>query len=227
MNKIKKDSKKDELKKLLDNLTILSNKINMKLLEFDEKINLNEKKDIVNILNLLLIQFEKMFKSVQSQYIMSSEEIKKLHITKFKRFFRIYKTHCENIVQKRNLYNILKRSQGLSKNDTINIDLGEENAHLLDISKLDTLMNSAKIVTKKTDIFIQELEEELKTNNIINPDDPGYKNYLLFQRAQIRMIRQNNLNNLKYMLIAISLIIIILVILYYVIANRIDDFLVF
>ena len=88
----------------------------MKLLEFDEKINLNEKKDIVNILNLLLIQFEKMFKSVQSQYIMSSEEIKKLHITKFKRFFRIYKTHCENIVQKRNLYNILKRSQGLSKN---------------------------------------------------------------------------------------------------------------
>ena len=208
MNKIKKDSKKDDLKKLLDNLTILSNKINMKLLEFDEKINLNEKKDIVNILNLLLIQFEKMFKSVQSQYIMSSEEIKKLHITKFKRFFRIYKTHCENIVQKRNLYNILKRSQGLSKNDTINIYLGEENAHLLDISK-------------------QELEEELKTNNIINPDDPGYKNYLLFQRAQMRMIRQNNLNNLKYMLIAISLIIIILVILYYVIANRIDDFVVF
>lgn len=103
----------------------------------------------MNILNLLLIQFEKMFKSVQSQYIMSSEEIKKLHITKFKRFFRIYKTHCENIVQKRNLYNILKRSQGLSKNDTINIDLGEENAHLLDISKLDTLMNSAKIITKK------------------------------------------------------------------------------
>ena len=44
MNKIKKDSKKDDLKKLLDNLTILSNKINMKLLEFDEKINLNEKK---------------------------------------------------------------------------------------------------------------------------------------------------------------------------------------
>ena len=149
MNKIKKDSKKDDLKKLLDNLTILSNKINMKLLEFDEKINLNEKKDIVNILNLLLIQFEKMFKSVQSQYIMSSEEIKKLHITKFKRFFRIYKTHCENIVQKRNLYNILKRSQGLSKNDTINIDLGEENAHLLDISKLDTLMNSAKCIRKR------------------------------------------------------------------------------
>ena len=227
MNKIKKDSKKDDLKKLLDNLTILSNKINMKLLEFDEKINLNEKKDIVNILNLLLIQFEKMFKSVQSQYIMSSEEIKKLHITKFKRFFRIYKTHCENIVQKRNLYNILKRSQGLSKNDTINIDLGEENAHLLDISKLNTLMNNAKIITKKTDTFINELEEELKTQNIIDKDDVGYKNYLLFQKAERRMIRQNNLNNLKYVLIALSLIILILVILYYVIANRIDDFLVF
>ena len=91
---------------------------------------------------------------------MSSEEIKKLHITKFKKFFRIYKTHSENIVQKRNLYNILKRGLAVSKKDDINIDLGEENAHLLDISKLDTFMNNAKIITKKTDIFIQELEAE-------------------------------------------------------------------
>ena len=107
MNNLNRNSQKDELKKLLDNLTILSNKINMNLLEFDEKINLNEKKEIVNKLNLLLIQFEKMFKLVQSQYIMSSEGIKKLHITKFKRFFRIYKTHCENIVQKRKIKNCL------------------------------------------------------------------------------------------------------------------------
>ena len=226
MNNLKRP-KKDELKKLLDNLTILSNKINMNLLEFDEKINLEEKKDIVNKLNLQLIQFEKMFKLVQSQYIMSSESIKKLHITKFKRFFRIYKTHCENIVQKRNLCKILKRSQKSLNDDFIKIDLGEENAHLLDISKLNTLMNNAKIITKKTDTFINELEEELKTQNIIDKDDVGYKNYLLFQKAKRRMIRQNNLNNLKYVLIALSLIILILVILYYVIANRIDDFLVF
>ena len=227
MNYIKRNSQKDELKNLLDNLTILSNRINMNLLEFEEKINLDEKKEIVNKLNLLLIQFEKMFKLVQSQYIMSSGDLKKLHITKFKRFFRIYKTHCENIVQKRNLYNILKRSQTSSKNDIINIDLGEENAHLLDISKLDTLMNNAKIITKNTDRFINDLEEELRTQSIINQDDPGYKNYLLFQRAEKRNIRQNNLNNFKYMLIAISLVLIILVILYYVIVNRIDDFLVF
>ena len=227
MNNLKRNSQKDELNKLLNNLTILSNKINNNLLEFDKQINLDEKKDILNELNKQLIQFEKLFKLVQNQYIMSSEEIKKLHITKFKKFFRIYKTHSENIVQKRNLYNILKRGLAVSKNDDINIDLGEENAHLLDISKLDTFMNNAKIITKKTDIFIQELEEELKKRSIINPDEAGYKNYLLFQRARERMIRQNNLNNLKYMLIAITLIIIILVILYYVIANRIDDFLVF
>ena len=224
---LKRNSQKDELNKLLNNLTILSNKINNNLLEFDKQINLDEKKDILNELNKQLIQFEKLFKLVQNQYIMSSEEIKKLHITKFKKFFRIYKTHSENIVQKRNLYNILKRGLAVSKKDDINIDLGEENAHLLDISKLDTFMNNAKIITKKTDIFIQELEEELKKRSIINSDEPGYKNYLLFQRARERMIRQNNLNNLKYMLIAITLIIIILVILYYVIANRIDDFLVF
>jgi hypothetical protein len=226
MNNLNRNSQKDELKKLLDNLTILSNKINMNLLEFDEKINLNEKKEIVNKLNLLLIQFEKMFKLVQSQYIMSSEGIKKLHITKFKRFFRIYKTHCENIVQKRNLCKILKRSQ-TSLNNDIDLDLGEENEHLLDISKLDTLLNNAKIITKKTDTFIQELEEDLRNQSIINKDDPGYKNYLLFQRAKVKMIRQNNLNNLKYMLIAISLILIILVILYYVIVNSMDDISIF
>ena len=226
MNYIKSNSQKDEIKKLLDNLTILSSKINMNLLEFDEKINLEDKKEIVNKLNLLLIQFEKMFKLVQSQYIMSSEGTKKLHITKFKRFFRIYKTHCENIVQKRNLYNILKRSQTSSNND-VDLDLGEENEHLLDISKLDTLLNNAKIITKKTDTFIQELEEELKKQSIINQDDPGYQNYLLFQKAKMKMIRQNNLNDLKYVLIAISIILIILVILYYVIVNRIDDFSVF
>ena len=227
MNNIKRNSPKDELNKLLNNLTILSNKINNNLLEFDKQINLDDKKDILNELNLQLIQFEKMFKLVQNQYITSSEEIKKLHITKFKKFFRIYKTHSENIVQKRNLYNILKRGLAIPRNDDINIDLGEENAHLLDISKLNTLMNNAKIITKKTDTFINELEEELKTQNIIDKDDVGYKNYLLFQKAKRRMIRQNNINNLKYVLIALSLIILILVILYYVIANRIDDFLVF
>ena len=226
MNNLKKNSKKDELNILLDNLTILSNKINMNLLEFEEKINLDEKEEIVNALNKLLIQFEKMFKLVQSQYIMSSQEFKKLHITKFKKFFRIYKTHCENILQKRNLCNILKRSQTILDND-INLDLGEENAHLLDISKLDTLMNNAKIITQKTDIYIQQLEEELKMENIINPDEPGYQNYLSFQKSKIRMIRQYNLNNFKYMLITISIIIILLFFLYYVIANGFDDLLVF
>ena len=227
MNNLKRNSQKDELKKLLDNLTILSNKINMNLLEFDKKINLEEKKQITNVLNLQLIQFEKMFKLVQSQYIMSSEGSKKLHITKFKKFFNIYKTHCENIVQKRNLYKILKRSQTSSNNNDFDLDLGEENEHLLDISKLDTLMNNAKIITKKTDIFIQELEEDLRKQSIIDPDDLGYKNYLLFQKAKIKMIRQNNLNNLKYMLIAIFLILIILVILYYVIVNSMDDISIF
>jgi hypothetical protein len=226
MNNLKENNQKDELNKLLNNLTILSNKINNNLLEFDKQINLDDKKDILNELNLQLIQFEKMFKLVQNQYITSSEEIKRLHITKFKKFLWIYKTHCENIVQKRNLYNILKRGLAITGSG-INIDLGEENAHLLDISKLDTFMNNAKIITNKTDIFIQELEEELRTKSIINQDEPGYQNYLLFQRTRDRMIRQNNLNNLKYSLVAISIIIIILVILYYVIANRIDDFLVF
>ena len=44
MNNLKRNSQKDELNKLLNNLTILSNKINNNLLEFDKQINLDEKK---------------------------------------------------------------------------------------------------------------------------------------------------------------------------------------
>lgn len=102
------DSQSDELKILMDNLTILSNRINMKLLEFEKEINIEGKKLIINDLNSLLIKFQEMFKLVQNEYCLNSQEVKKLYLTKFKQFFRIYKTHCENIVQKRNIYNILK-----------------------------------------------------------------------------------------------------------------------
>ena len=216
----------DELTKIMDYLSILSTKINTCLLEFERKINLEDKKNVLNKLNSLLIKFTDIFKLAQNQYLISSQDIKKLHITKFKQFFRIYKTHCENIVQKRNIYNILKRSDSI-KEEQINIDLGEENEHLLDFSKLNTLMNNAEIVVKKTDTFISDLEEELKSKSIINPDEPGYQNYLQFQKAKQNIIRQNNINTFKYIVLIIVLLGIIVSILYYVIVDRIDDILKF
>ena len=211
---------------MIDYLTVLSSKINMSLLEFDRKLNLEEKKNALNKLNSLLIQFQDIFKLVQNQYLISPQEIKKLYITKFKQFFRIYKTHCENIVQKRNIYNILKRSDTI-KEQQIDVDLGEENEHLLDFSKLNTLLNNADMVVKKTDTFINDLEEELKTKTIINPNDPGYKNYLQFQKVKENIIRQNNINTVKYIILFILLLGIIVFILYYVIIDKIDDLLKF
>ena len=216
----------DELTKIMDYLSILSTKINTCLLEFERKINLEDKKNVLNKLNSLLIKFTDIFKLAQNQYLISPQDIKKLHITKFKQFFRIYKTHCENIVQKRNIYNILKRSDSI-KEEQINIDLGEENEHLLDFSKLNTLMNNAEIVVKKTDAFISDLEEELKSKSIINPEEPGYQNYLQFQKAKQNIIRQNNINTFKYIVLIIVLLGIIVSILYYVIVDRIDDILKF
>ena len=220
------DSQSDELKILMDNLTILSNRINMKLLEFEKEINIEGKKLIINDLNSLLIKFQEMFKLVQNEYCINSQEAKKLYLTKFKQFFRIYKTHCENIVQKRNIYNILKRSSSIKGNE-IDIDLGEEHDHLLDFSKMNTLMNNAELVVRKTDIFINNLEEELKTKSIINPDEPGYQNYLQFQRVKQNIIRQNNFNTIKCIALVILLIGIIISILYYVIVDKIDDLLKF
>ena len=220
------DSQKDELKKIMDRLTILSTKINMGLLDFERKINIDEKKNVLNHLNSLLIQFQDIFKIAQNQYCISSQEIKKIHLTNFKQFFHIYKTHCENIVQKRNIYNILKRSYSI-KEQKIDLDIGEENEHLLNYSKLNTIMNNAEMIVKKTDIFIKDLEEELKTKSIINPDDPGYINYVQFQKVKQTLIRQNNINNIKYIGLIILLLAIIIFILYYVIVDKIDDLLKF
>ena len=105
--------------------------------------------------------------------------------------------------------------------------MGEENEHLLDFSKLNTLLNNADMVVKKTDTFINDLEEELKTKTIISPNDPGYKNYLQFQKVKENIIRQNNINTFKYIVLIIVLLGIIVSILYYVIVDRIDDILKF
>ena len=220
------DSQKDELKKIMDHLTIISTKINMGLLEFEKKINIDDKKNVLNNLNSLLIQFQEIFKIAQNQYCISSQEIKKLHLINFKQFFHTYKTHCENIVQKRNIYNILKRSHTINEQQ-IDIDIGEENEHLLNYSKLNTLINNADIIVKKTDIFIKELEEELKTKSIINPDEPGYLNYIQFQKMKRDLIRQNNINNIKYIFLVLLLLAVIVFILYYVIVDKIDDLLKF
>ena len=220
------DTQKDELKKIMDHLTIISTKINMGLLEFEKKINIDDKKNVLNNLNSLLMQFQEIFKIAQNQYCMSSQDIKNLHLTNFKQFFRIYKTHCENIVQKRNIYNILKRSHTINEQQ-IDIDIGEENEHLLNYSKLNTLINNADIIVKKTDIFIKELEEELKTKSIINPDEPGYLNYIQFQKMKRDLIRQNNINNIKYIFLVLLLLAVIVFILYYVIVDKIDDLLKF
>lgn len=88
-------------------------------------------------------------------------------------------------------------------------------------------MNNAELVVRKTDIFINNLEEELKTKSIINPDEPGYQNYLQFQRVKQNIIRQNNFNTIKYIALVVLLIGIIISILYYVIVDKIDDLLKF
>ena len=88
-------------------------------------------------------------------------------------------------------------------------------------------MNNAEIIVKKTDIFIKDLEEELKTKSIINPDDPGYINYIQFQKVNQTLIRQNNINTIKYIGLIILLLAIIIFILYYVIVDKIDDLLKF
>ena len=64
---------KDELKKIMEYLTILSSKINLSLVEFERKINIDEKKNVLNNLNSLLIHFKDIFKLAQNQYCISPQ----------------------------------------------------------------------------------------------------------------------------------------------------------
>ena len=222
---IRDSSQHDDLKKLIDQLTKLSNKINEYLIEFEKKMQIDDKKSILNQLNSLIIQFNEVFKIAQNQYCLADQEIKKMYLEKIKQFFHTYKTHCENVTQKRNIYNILKRSSSI-KEIEIDIDFEDENKHLLDYSKINTLTKNASLVVKKTDAFIKELEEEIKTKSIINPDEPGYQNYLQYQKIKKDLVRQNNLNTIKYITLFILLFAVIISILYYIIVeNKIDEML--
>lgn len=222
---IRDTSQHDDLKKLIEQLTKLSNKINEYLIEFEKKMQIDDKKSILNQLNSLIIQFNEVFKIAQNQYCLADQEIKKMYLEKIKQFFHTYKTHCENVTQKRNIYNILKRSSSI-KEIEIDIDFEDENKHLLDYSKINTLTKNASLVVRKTDTFIKELEEEIKTKSIINPDEPGYQNYLQYQKIKKDLVRQNNLNTIKYITLFILLFAVIISILYYIIVeNKIDEML--
>lgn len=222
---IRDSSQHDDLKKLIDQLTKLSNKINEYLIEFEKKMQIDDKKSLLNQLNSLIIQFNEVFKIAQNQYCLADQEIKKMYLEKIKQFFHTYKTHCENVTQKRNIYNILKRSSSI-KEIEIDIDFEDENKHLLDYSKINTLTKNASLVVRKTDTFIKELEEEIKTKSIINPDEPGYQNYLQYQKIKKDLVRQNNLNTIKYITLFILLFAVIISILYYIIVeNKIDEML--
>ena len=213
---------KDELKAKLDNLTILSNNITMNLQEFDKKIYLKEKRKILFQLNIQSEQFKNLYQEIQNQFCIVPQEIKKLHVNKIKKFFKIHKTHCENITQKRNIYNTLIRSYSF-KNPQIDIDLGDDNKHLFDFSKIDTVMRNAETISKSTDEFIKKLEEDLKAKSIIEEDDPGYQHYRKFEETRKNLIRENNITTIKYVIIVVLLSTIIILILYYVIFDKSEE----
>ena len=221
-DELRSSSLKDDLKLKLDNLTILSNDITMNLQEFDKKIYLKEKRKILFQLNIQSEQFKNLYKEIQKQFCIVPQEIKKLHVKKLKEFFHIHRAHCENITQKRNIYNTLIRSYSF-KNPQIDIDLGDDNKHLFDFSKIDTVMRNAETISKNTDEFIKKLEEELKTKSIIEEDDPGYQHYKKFEEIRKNLIRENNITTFKYVALAVVLTVVIVSILYYVIFDKSEE----
>ena len=78
----------------------------------------------------------------------------------------------------------------------LSIDLGHNNQHLLDYSRIRTVLNDAKQTYETTKTYLTELENDIKEKPLIDADDPAYKSYLNYMNQKTRNDQQTKKNNM-------------------------------
>lgn len=214
----------NQLKSTLEKLSFFSNSIKLHFQEFDQKTELLEKSKVLSYLKQLLKNFEDLFKLAQDQYNISPQNIKKKHFDEFKEFFKISKHLNEDFIQKRSIYQTLQKSQSI-RNIQVDIDFGEEKKKVLGFSKIRTLLNNASDVVDQTDLFIKEMEEEMKSQKFVDMDDIGYKHFLEIKKEKEKENKEYRFNLIKFFTYGILIVAVIIIILDYVIEDKIEDLL--
>ena len=201
-----------EIKEIEKLLQILSNNISFNLEEFDRNLSLDEKKQILDETDKLLIKYESANKKIQEEFYISSQYIKSQYRSIVKEFNRKFLDFSGELIQKKNSYRTLTMSNSFIA-PSISIDLGEGNKHSLDYSKIKTVLNNAKYTYNNIDKYIFDLEKEIKDKPLIDQNDPAYQSYINFKTKKKEMKTQNKQNFLKWILLI--LIIVLIIVIYY------------
>ena len=187
----------DELKEIINKIKIISNNINYYLENFDKNLNLNDKKNILEKLDNLILKYENQNKIAQDNFFLSENTIKNKYKNEIRSINKDFLLFNEEIKKRKNIYNIYIRKNSFIS-PKMSFDLGENK---IEYSKIKNVLNNAKFTYNETKIFIDEIENEIKNKPLIDINDPAYKSYLNFQKIKIDYQKKRKKNIIFYYII--------------------------
>jgi hypothetical protein len=203
----------DELKEIINKIKVISNNINYYLENFDKNLNLNDKKNILEKLDNLILKYENQNKIAQDNFFLSENTIKNKYKNEIRSINKDFLLFNEEIKKRKNIYNIYIRKNSFIS-PKLSFDLGENK---IEYSKIKNVLNNAKFTYNETKIFIDEIENEIKNKPLIDINDPAYKSYLNFQKIKIDYQKKRKKNIIKFILIIFFIFVIFVIVFYYII----------
>ena len=203
----------DELKEIINKIKVISNNINYYLENFDKNLNLNDKKNILEKLDNLILKYENQNKIAQDNFFLSENTIKNKYKNEISSINKDFLLFNEEIKKRKNIYNIYIRKNSFIS-PKLSFDLGENK---IEYSKIKNVLNNAKYTYNETKIFIDEIENEIKNKPLIDINDPAYKSYLNFQKIKIDYQKKRKKNIIKFILIIFFIFVIFVIVFYYII----------
>ena len=203
----------DELKEIINKIKVISNNINYYLENFDKNLNLNDKKNILEKLDNLILKYENQNKIAQDNFFLSENTIKNKYKNEIRSINKDFLLFNEEIKKRKNIYNIYIRKNSFIS-PKMSFDLGENK---IEYSKIKNVLNNAKFTYNETKIFIDEIENEIKNKPLIDINDPAYKSYLNFQKIKIDYQKKRKKNIIKFILIIFFIFVIFVIVFYYII----------
>ena len=179
-------------------LNIIQNNIIYYLQQFDKQLSLSEKKKTLDQLDRLLLKYETQNKKAKEEFYIASRSEKSQYKRALKESTKQYKKLCNDITERKNLYQVLSIRSTSFITPHLNIDLGEQNQHSLDYSKLKTVIKEAKDIYSETVEYLKELEQDIKEKPLIEQDDPAYRSYLNYMKMKKEMLIKERRNYVKY-----------------------------
>ena len=203
----------DELKEIINKIKVISNNINYYLENFDKNLNLNDKKNILEKLDNLILKYENQNKIAQDNFFLSENTIKNKYKNEIRSINKDFLLFNEEKKKRKNIYNIYIRKNSFIS-PKLSFDLGENK---IEYSKIKNVLNNAKFTYNETKIFIDEIENEIKNKPLIDINDPAYKSYLNFQKIKIDYQKKRKKNIIKFILIIFFIFVIFVIVFYYII----------